>query len=367
MAKRQHVIELNGQKYDALTGKIVTVVAHSDSSPTAAPKRNGKHVDGFVRRKNTASPAATAPNRGPAPHAPAAKVHKTTERSKTLMRTSVKKPVTHKIHAKAQVTKPVVTQAAAAPNTETIVPAINPGRIFRANHITQSNLIRKFSDKPLAAIKTAHLPVRPAPTDAPALQAVATPIGQPAPTTRNPFDTALELANSHFQPKVRKVRAHERLAKKLHVKPGIITASIAGLAVLVGGSYWAYQNVPNVAMRVATTKSGVSANLPDYQPSGFSLKGPIAAAPGQVSINYQSNSDDRAFQVVQRNTDWNSQSLLDNFVNHEQQQYQTMQVKGRTIYLYDSNATWVDGGVWYQIKGDATLSRDQMLRIVDGL
>ncbi len=357
MAKRQHVIELNGQKYDALTGKVVTVAA---ALPTE-PKRAVQHVDGFVRRKSTTeAPKPARISR----QAPATKVHQKTEKSKTLMRSAVKKPNQHKITAKVA---PVAATKAAVVPTPTIEAAINRGRVFRANAIAQSTLIRKFNtSRDISPVKTAVVPVQPVPGHVPAIKSVATPVDQPAPTA-SPFDVAIELANSHFQPKIRKVRGIERIAKKLHVKPRTLGLSGLGLVLLAVGSFWAYQYVPNVAMRVATARSGVSATLPAYHPSGFNLAGPITAVPGQVSINYKSNSDNRKFQVVQRSTDWNSQSLLSNFVNTEHQQYQSMQVNGRTIYLYDNAATWVDGGVWYQVKGDNTLSRDQILRLVDGL
>ncbi len=350
MATRQHVIELNGQKYDALTGKVVTLSTPPTTDQKTTPKQRPKHVDGFVRRKQTTL-------------APATKVHQKPEKSKTLMRTAVKKPHQHKVSAKVA---PVTVAKAAIPMPRSIDSPINRGRTFRANAIAQSTLIRKFNTTRVAdQIKTAVLPVQPAPTHA-TKQPVSTKVPQAAPAA-NPFDVAVELASSHFQPKIRKVRTIERVAKKLHIKPRTLTGATVGVVVLAIGSFWAYQNVPNVAMRIATARSGVSATLPAYHPSGFGLAGPISAVPGQVSINYKSNSDNRAFQVVQRSTDWNSQSLLSNFVTTLHNQYQSMQVNGRTIYLYDNAATWVDGGVWYQVKGDSSLSRDQILRMVDGL
>ena len=57
--------------------------------------------------------------------------------------------------------------------------------------------------------------------------------------------------------------------------------------------------------------------------------------------------------------------LLDNYVSVSNRDYQTKEEKGRTVYIYDdSNATWVDGGIWYQIEGDSSLSSDQLLNIV---
>lgn len=97
------------------------------------------------------------------------------------------------------------------------------------------------------------------------------------------------------------------------------------------------------------------------------MAGPIQYGEGAVTLSYQSNSDDRNFQIVQKSSDWNSQSLLENFVS-DKEPYQTFQDKGRTIYIYGkSSATWVSGGVWYQIEGESDLSSDQLLRIVSSL
>jgi hypothetical protein len=98
------------------------------------------------------------------------------------------------------------------------------------------------------------------------------------------------------------------------------------------------------------------------------LAGPIQYKPGEVTINYKTHSDDRGFNVVQKNSSWNSETLLDNFVSATNKPYQTFQSNGRTIYIYDGNkATWVDGGIWYSIDGQSNLNSDQLLRIAASL
>jgi len=146
--------------------------------------------------------------------------------------------------------------------------------------------------------------------------------------------------------------------------------SFAGVVVfaLGVGGFLAYQNLPNIAMRVASTRAGLKANLPKYQPAGFSMAGPIEYEPGEVKLSYKSNSDNRSFAVTQKNSAWNSEALLENYIAPTKQPYQTFQANGRTIYIYsDNKATWVDGGVWYTIDGKANLNSDQLLRIANGL
>lgn len=348
MAKRQHTIELNGQRYDALTGKVVSDA--SQNTKTSRKNEGPKHLDGFTRRSRASLP-------------PAATVHNKTERSRTLMRTTVKKPVHHKISAKSAA--PAATLPKAIQGTS-LPELIKPERALRAEHTAKSRLISRFGAT-APNVKTAIVPVKPAP-DAHATPAPAGKSKPHAQKAADPFQALLNQASSHTQPYAKKPRAHHKVAHALRVKPGTVLLSGSALAVLMVGGFLAYRQIPSLALQVASTKAGIKAALPGYQPAGFSLKGPIAYNPGEVSINYNSNSDERNFKVVQRASQWNSDALLNNFVAETNKTYQTYQANGRTIYIYDgSNATWVDGGIWYQIQGKSSLSSDQLLRIANSL
>lgn len=364
MANRPETIELNGKHYDARTGAEVSPVAKLPRKTTT------KHVDGFVRRKPTATAAS--------PQAPrtqtavsVANLHRSTEKSAALMRTAVKQPKNHPIHAKA-VSPTSPKPAASTPATPQV--GINHGRLYRANSVAKSSHISKFGSKaPLkASIKTAVVPVKEAPKNsipsAPvAAQPQHTTVSAATTSGTHAIDRALAIADSHFQPQVKKVGIAARAAKKLRISAKTLQLSSAGLAAITLVAIVGYQHIPRLSLQIATTRSGVNATLPSYQPSGYKLNNVIAAAPGEVTMQYESNTDDRNFSVIQRSTDWNSQTLLDNFVSQEDQNYQLLQANGRTVYLYGDNATWVDGGVWYQISGDAALNRDQIIRIVEGL
>lgn len=314
-------------------------------------------LDGFIRRKSSTVQSA-----------PAKKVHHKPERSKTLMRTVVKKPAVKQPQATAIKTELPAHHI----KTPTLAETVRPERALNASLIHKSNLISKFGRSFNGShIKTDVVPVKSAPNErthkaSKAAAAIAKPVT--AKVVANPFDTALENATSHEQPKIKKTPLHHKVARKLRINPGTLVAGSTGLVLLVIAGFWAYTNVPNVAVRVAAMRAGVSASVPSYQPAGFTLKGPISYEPGQITINYKSNTDNRDFSVVQRTSDWNSETLLDNFVNAKNQQYQTVEANGRTIYIYDGgNATWVDGGTWYQVLSKSTLSSDQLLRIADSL
>ena len=326
MTKAQTVIELNGKRYNALNGQVISDNKHEPKKPVTSTT----HIDGFQ------------------PH-----VHRKPERSKTLMRHAVKKPQSLKPDSSSAPTNHIALH-----NTST------HRRLERATHIPQNPTISKFGPASKVVKKFAHvLPVKEPPTMNEA------PVNQLFPNkTINPFHNALHNATAHTQPKLKKRSLRSRAAHKLKVSTRTINVGAASLAVVLLGGFIAYQNVPNVAVRVAASRAGVHAGLPGYQPAGFSLKGSIQAHPGQVILTYHSNSDDRQFKVSQSSSSWNNESLVENFVAVNQRPYQTYEKDGKTIFIYnDNNATWVDKGVWYQVEGKSSLNSDQLLRLATSL
>lgn len=330
----QNIIELNGQRYDARTGAIIT------STPVASTKKTkpaklapGQSMDGFAR-----APKKSLQHRRP-------------EKSKTLMRTVVSKPQT-------KATKPDTAQkhAAATPDA---TPKRNLGQTTRAAHIPKSPLVSKFGSAVTSASQ-----VSPAP------KAHSAPTTETASKTKSITDQALARAVAHddVSPKAKKTRIHARVAHKLRVSPRLVSGALFAFAFIALGGFFMYQNIPGLTMRLAAARSGVDGSLPGYQPAGFRLNGSIAYKPGQITIHYKSNSDDRNFRISQSASQWDSQSLLDNFVAVNRRDYQTIQDKGKTVYIYEnSNATWVDAGIWYKIEGQSSLNSNQLLSIAASL
>jgi hypothetical protein len=340
VSKRSNVIEVNGKRYDALTGRLLT-------GPASIP-RTGIVMDGVAKPKSATRNTTSAHT--------AHKVHQTTERSKTLMRSAVRKPVP----AQKPGTLSGVQKSRPQLTPKPTLQQPNLHRAKRATEIPKSNLISKFGSKIPHAVtpKFDILPVQTAPkVEEPATDKLFQSLHH----TVNPFQNALEHATSHTQPKHKKARPHHKIARKIGVKPRMVGAGAATLSVLLVVGFFAYQNVPNLAMRVAATKAGVSGNLPEYKPSGFSIQGPIQFTNGQITIVYRSNSDDRSFNVTQRASEWNSDALLKNYVAVDNRPFQTYQDEDKTIFI------WVDGGVWYQIEGEKALSSDQLLRMAKSL
>jgi hypothetical protein len=350
VAKSQHVIELNGRSYNAATGKPVAAKAASANLRKAATASQGpKLVDGVRAPRRSA----------------ALKVGHTPEPAITLMRHAVKKPIVLRADKKAAPAPRPQSPRETTPSKAIISLGTKPEQILHAAVIHKSALISKFG-RTRAPLKTDIIPVKPAPMteqkpSAAAVQKIAAP-AQP----KDHIAAALEKADSHKQPKLKKTPGYARLARRLHVRPVVLITGSLGLIVLAVGGWLTYNNVPNVAMRIAATRAGVHASIPAYHPAGFSLQQPISYDQGQVSVKFTSNTDNRNFTVVQKASSWDSQTLLENVVGKKQ--YQSVQSNGRTIYIYDDNdAAWVDGGTFYQIKGDSALSSEQLLKIADSL
>jgi hypothetical protein len=384
VVKRQNIIELNGKHYDATTGQQITP-STSDSvrPPQPATLHRKPTIDGITRRRRSLSHQApekphVSPHLKTHVHTPAPNAHNMhhgkvkTARSKTLMRSIVTKP-TAPHHTPSKAETPIINHAPTDQADTRLIQ--NPDRLHRAQHIPKSHQVSKFGDViPTITKRVVSLDVQPAPTGnthhAPLTSHhVSAPVNTSIDSLDSVdlFDLALEHSTAHEQPKIKKSSFRHRAARKLRVSPRALNIAAGVFVTLFVGGLVAYKTLPQLALKLASTRAGVNASLPSYQPSGFSMAGPIQYGEGAITLSYQSNSDDRNFQIVQKSSDWNSQALLENFVSSKEP-YQTFQEKGRTIYIYGkSSATWVSGGVWYQIEGESDLSSDQLLRIVSSL
>lgn len=367
MGHTKTTIELNGKLYDATTGAMVGGGQnHHQPAKAASPKPtvNGATMDGFIRRPNavkTVAPSKPAPAKIPAsPSRTAASqaIGHTPQSSKTLMRHAVSKPTSHtpKITSKAN---PVNAAAHHQPTAHKQL--LN--RKKRAAQINQSSSISRFNFSPRTVEKKyAPLAVQPHPEDARAIAATSS-------KASDSFEAALQNATSHQQPAIKTTKRRHRAAKKIGVSVRTLNIGAISLAVVLLTGFIAYQNIPNVSMRIASSKAGFNASLPGYTPSGFGMSGPIKTNPGAVTISFRSHSDQqRSFEVSQKPSNWTSDSLLSNHVAVGQRSYQTYQEKGKTIYIYDNDtATWVNGGVWYEVSGNSSLNTEQLLRIADSM
>ena len=345
MSSKQHIIELNGNRYNTVTGAMVNNHSSTASSAGTPSHNKSQSVDGFTR--SSRSVART--------HNPSA-THKT-QKSQTLMRKIVQKPVTPLIQG--------VTSSIAKTN-ELIQTSksFSAAKLTQAKAIPQSNLIRRFNND-FAVPK--HIAKGHATVASPQIARLQT-MATATTVTTSPLTRGLAEATSHEEVKSKKPRHHVRIAHKLRISPRTLSTSSFIVAALLVAGFFTYQNMPNLSMRLASSRAGVRGTLPSYQPAGFGLSGSITYKPGQITVGYKSHSDDRNFKIIQSASSWDSTSLLDNFVATSHKDYQTVLDRGKTIYIYDkSSATWMDGGVWYRVEGNSELNSDQLLNLASSL
>jgi Domain of unknown function (DUF4367) len=138
------------------------------------------------------------------------------------------------------------------------------------------------------------------------------------------------------------------------------------LVLLLG--FLMYINIPNLSVHIASARSGIDATFPEYKPDGYSLSGPVSYSDGEVTINFHANTGKTKFVIVQKKSAWDS-TAVKNMVTKkaDENTVVTTEERGLTIFTYNGNAAWVNGGILYTITGDAPLSNDQLRRIATSL
>jgi hypothetical protein len=382
VAKIKNTIELNGKRYDALTGNLLSLDAVTPKSNVSVSVKHHVKKPGAPAHHAKTSTTATAKKsagqvmdirRAPAGHIK----HHRPEPSKTLMRKVVKKPeASVKRHVKTQPRTDVLAKTPA----HVLVPKsslnhIDETRLKRAEHVAKNKLVSRFGQvtSPVShqAVHVAHQArhdveaviasvsgeienIRPV------YAATADAIARPS---MDIFEQALARANSHKESYVdpKKAKKHAKHTAHHPAKRLARSGALALSALLIAG-FIAYQNTANLTMRVAAHKAGFQANMPAFKPSGFAV-GKFTYGNGFVAVNFHSNSDSRAFSLTQQVSKWDSEALLKEFVSSAPgKSYQTLQASGRTIYTYgNNNATWVDHGVWFNVESDGSLSTSQLV------
>jgi hypothetical protein len=146
--------------------------------------------------------------------------------------------------------------------------------------------------------------------------------------------------------------------------PRAFTISAVLLLIVLIGGYLTYINLPSLSVRLASTQAGINAAYPSYQPSGYALDGAVAYDKDEVTLNFKATAGPQRFTLKQTKSNWDSSALLENYVQLQNDgKYDTYIDSGLTIYVYSTNAAWVNGGILHTITGDAPLTNEQLRRI----
>ena len=198
------------------------------------------------------------------------------------------------------------------------------------------------------------------PNQTPAKQHPVTLAPKPAAVLKNEAITeALQRATTPEKAPRRAKKPKSRMGRWLQV------ASV-GLAIMLIGGYFTYLGMPNISTRIAAIQSGINAKYPGYRPSGYALSGPITFKSGEVSMKFAYADGGQSYTITQQKSSLNSAALKET-LTADGGDVQTTTADGLTIYSTDRTASWVNGGVLYQITLGGVLSSEQVTKIATSL
>ena len=144
----------------------------------------------------------------------------------------------------------------------------------------------------------------------------------------------------------------------------LVSVGSTAIAVLLLGAYFTYINMPALSTRIAASQ----ASYPNYQPSGYSLNGPVAYQQGSVIMKFAANGSNENFTLAQTRSEWDSSAVLENYIKPKSHdKYTTTAANGLTIYSYGTHAAWVNAGILYTVDGNAELAPEQIQKIAASL
>jgi hypothetical protein len=352
-SKTNSVVEVNGSRYDAISGRLL-------SPRKSLPGK--KVIDGFTLGAHHKKSASTAKARL-AEHSPskAQGLHTRTQRSVTLMRKAVKQPAVK-----------VISMADMRPQTRGAKPPHT--RLSRAKAVDKHSKVERFGFMPQKKNTVSAEPTRIEAKASYRDSAVAAP-KMPSMVTsashhrlEQMLDEALTKADSHKQSSRRRRNRFSNILKPFAVLPRWMSLTLLVFIAAIIAFWLIWQNLPTVAVHVAAARAHVDASIPKYTPEGFSLVSPVEYKDGSVTMTFKEDKTKQDFALVQKASNWNSSSLVNNYIPANQAA-QTSMVNGTTVYIYGQggDAAWVNHGVLYDLKNHADLNSEQILKIVQGM
>ncbi len=340
----QEIIRLQGKAYDAITGAPVHDAAKSPKHP----------------HKAAASTPAKTPAVAHSSHHSTInhiKAH-AVQPSHTLMRRAVKKPgqgTKRQLRVQGTLTHPLSATIAIKHSAE----QIDAARLGKAQQIQKHHQVNRFGGQTDIAIKFANIPVQQAPDNLPTNDPPVTP--PPVPTNKpvDIFEHAMANASNFVD--ITAHRAHFKKKTKQHM----LSAAAGSVALLLIAGFAAYQNTPGLQLKIAGFRAGVATATPDFRATGFAYNG-ATANHSRLVIGLKSASG--TYQLSEQKTNWSGEDMITQVSAVDasgQTNYSTLQAGGHTVYRFgNTQATWVKGGIWYQVNGNQGLTDTQLKSLV---
>ena len=156
---------------------------------------------------------------------------------------------------------------------------------------------------------------------------------------------------------------------ELHFGLGRLVLALACAAVSVLAIvYFVNLSMPDVSLKVAAMQTGINATYPGYTPRDYSLSS-ITSENKKITLDFKNSTDDSSFTITEEASSWDSNALLSNYVKDKYgDNYTAVKEQGLTIYVSNSDAAWVNGGVMYKITAkNGSLTNKQIRAIATSL
>ena len=341
MASKNYVV-INGRAYNTITGMVMDSIDVKETE---------------IKKEQSISRRGTSVSNIHAAHV---------QKSSTLNRRHVKMPQRTPLAAKPQKARVDVKQHVAVKKFSTpIVSKPAPQKIAINRPAEAHPVTRRAQQRPLSVNTKLRKERQPlAMNNNPLVAAVA-----PQKIEKPVAKTAHQLKNEAIEKALSNEIISNKKARRRQKKGGALrwlnTFSV-GFAVMLLGGYLTYLSMPNISIKMAAVQSGIDAKYPGYKPDGYALNGPIKFKSGEVSMKYAYADGSSGYTITQQKSGWNS-SAVKEFFSEKHKNPNTTMIDGLTIYSGGKEAAWVNGGILYQISGDANLSSSQIEKIATSL
>ena len=340
MASKNYVV-INGRAYNTITGMVMDSI---DVKETEIKKEQ------LINRRGTSVSNIHAAH---------------IQKSSTLNRRHVKMPQRTALASKPQKTHIAVQQHSAVKKFSTPIANSSAPEKISINRPAETHpVIRRAQQRPLSVNTKLRKERQPLAMNNNPLVAVA-----PQKIEKPARKTAHQLKNEAIEKALSNEIISNKKARRRQKKGGALrwlnTFSV-GFAVMLLGGYLTYLSMPNISIKMAAVQSGIDAKYPGYKPDGYALNGPIKFKSGEVSMKYAYADGSSGYTITQQKSGWNS-SAVKEFFSEKHKNPNTTMIDGLTIYSGGKEAAWVNGGILYQISGDANLSSSQIEKIATSL
>ena len=156
------------------------------------------------------------------------------------------------------------------------------------------------------------------------------------------------------------------MVKKPKVSKKHLIFAVASSICCMGVLYATLKfSMPDISAKVAAAQNGAS--YPSFVPRDFTARS-ASFHKNTFSLEFV-GPDKTRFTLDQEKLPWDSNALLNNYVKPTWgEQYDTIREQGLTIYMYQSNAAWVNGGTVYKLNTTSgSLSKKQLKNIITSL